>query len=132
MPQIVPFLMFEGCADEAMEFYTTTFKNAEVLSITRYGKNAVGTEGSVQLGSFLLNGQEFMCIDSNVKHAFSFTPSLSLYVKCTSEEEIEELFTKLSAEGNVLMPLSHYFFSKKYGWVSDKFGVTWQLNLPSD
>ena len=132
MQQIVPFLMFEGCAEEAMEFYTSTFKNAEVLNVTRYGKDSAGLEGSVQQASFSLNGLEFMCIDSNIKHAFSFTPSLSLYVKCTSETEIEELFEKLSAGGNVLMPLTNYPFSKKFAWISDKFGVTWQLNLTAD
>ena len=132
MQQIVPFLMFEGCAEEAITFYTTTFKNSEVLNITRYGEHAAGTEGSVQQASFVLNGQKFMCIDSNVKHAFSFTPSFSLYVRCTSDAEIEELFSKLAEGGKVLMPLSHYFFSKKYAWVADKFGVAWQLNLHAD
>ena len=132
MQQIVPFLMFEGCAEEAMEFYTSTFKNAEVLNVTRYGKDSAGSEGSVQQASFVLNGQEFMCIDSNIKHAFSFTPSLSLFVKCTSDDEIQELFAKLSDGGNILMPLNNYPFSKRFGWLSDKFGVNWQLNLPTD
>jgi predicted 3-demethylubiquinone-9 3-methyltransferase (glyoxalase superfamily) len=79
--------------------------------------------------TFILNGQEFMCIDSSVKHEFTFTPSISLYVKCDTEEEIDELFEKLSQDGEVLMPLAAYPFSAKFGWVQDKFGVSWQLNL---
>jgi len=83
----------------------------------------------VQHATFSLNGQEFMCIDSNAKHGFTFTPSISLYVKCKTEEEIEALFNKLSGGGQIFMPLSSYPFSKKFGWLSDKFGVSWQLNL---
>ena len=70
-----------------------------------------------------------MCIDSYVKHNFTFTPAISLYVKCETEAEIDNLFTKLSEDGNTLMPLSPYPFSKKFGWVADKFGVSWQLSL---
>jgi predicted 3-demethylubiquinone-9 3-methyltransferase (glyoxalase superfamily) len=72
-----------------------------------------------------------MCIDSSVKHDFDFTPSMSLYVDCESEEEIDRLFEKLSDEGMVLMPLGESPFSVKFGWVQDKFGVSWQLNFPN-
>ncbi|MES9669193.1 VOC family protein, partial [Bacillus pseudomycoides] len=71
----------------------------------------------------------FMCIDSNVKHDFTFTPSMSLYVNCDTEAEIDEVFHKLAEEGEVLMPLAAYPFSKKFGWLKDKFGVSWQLTL---
>ncbi|MMZ69472.1 3-demethylubiquinone-9 3-methyltransferase [compost metagenome] len=70
-----------------------------------------------------------MCIDSYVKHAFSFTPAISLFVECESDEEIERTFAKLLDGGTVYMPLGAYPFSSKFGWVGDKFGVTWQLNL---
>ncbi|MNC27511.1 3-demethylubiquinone-9 3-methyltransferase [compost metagenome] len=72
-----------------------------------------------------------MCIDSYVKHGFSFTPSISLYVNCASEAELDTVFEQLSQGGNVLMPLGEYPFSRKFGWVADRFGVTWQLNLPN-
>ncbi len=70
-----------------------------------------------------------MCIDSYVKHGFTFTPAISLYVNCKSEEEINDLFAELSKGGQVLMPLDRYPFSDKFGWVADRFGVSWQLNL---
>ncbi len=70
-----------------------------------------------------------MCIDSYVKHAFNFTPSMSLYVNCESDAEIESLFKSLTEGGAVLMPLGEYPFSKKYAWITDRFGVSWQLNL---
>ena len=79
--------------------------------------------------TFSLNEQEFMCIDSYVEHAFTFTPSMSLYVNCETEAEINRLFERLSQGGQVLMPLDHYPFSQKFAWVSDRFGVSWQLNL---
>ena len=77
-----------------------------------------------------LKGQEFMCIDSNVKHPFSFTPSFSIFVTCNTEEELDKLYQKLNESGQALMPLGNYGFSKKFGWVNDRFGVSWQLNLP--
>ncbi|WP_308314909.1 VOC family protein [Bacillus sp. V33-4] len=123
------FLMFDGKAEEAMSFYTTVFKNSEILGIARYGAAGPGAEGTVMHATFSLNGQEFMCIDSNVKHDFTFTPAISIYVACDSEDDIDEVYEKLSLDGGVLMPLAQYPFSEKYGWVIDKFGVTWQLNL---
>jgi len=76
----------------------------------------------------MINGQQFMCIDSYVAHGFSFTPAMSLYVHCESESEVGKLFEALSAGGAILMPLGAYPFSKKYGWVNDRFGVSWQLS----
>lgn len=129
MQQIKTFLMFNGVAEEAMDFYTSLFANSQIIEIKRYSANEAGPEGSVHHATFSLNGQEFMCIDSNMAHDFTFTPAISLYVTCAAEKEIAELFEKLSAGGQVLMPLSEYPFSKKFGWVSDRFGVSWQLNL---
>ncbi|MDQ0339686.1 putative 3-demethylubiquinone-9 3-methyltransferase (glyoxalase superfamily) [Caldalkalibacillus uzonensis] len=127
--KITTFLMFDGQAEEAMNFYVSLFEDSEIIDITRYGPNEAGKEGSVLQATFSLNGQVFMCIDSSVKHDFTFTPSISLYVTCQTEEEIDRLFEHLSENGTVLMPLSTYPFSAKYGWVQDKFGVSWQLNL---
>jgi predicted 3-demethylubiquinone-9 3-methyltransferase (glyoxalase superfamily) len=129
MQKITTFLMFEGKAEEAMNFYISLFDQSKIVSISRYGANEPGKEGTVQHAIFSLNGQEFMCIDSFVNHGFTFTPSISLYVNCEKEEEIDKVFEQLSSGGQVLMPLGPYPFSPKFGWVSDKFGVTWQLNL---
>lgn len=127
--KITTFLMYDGKAEEAMNFYTSLFKKSEIISITRYGANEVGAEGTVLHATFSLNGQLFMCMDSSVKHEFTFTPAISLYVTCDTEKEIDELFEKLSQDGEILMPLASYPFSEKFGWVEDQYGVSWQLNL---
>ncbi|PQZ53290.1 hypothetical protein CQZ94_21825 [Bacillus sp. MYb209] len=130
--KITTFLMFEGKAEEAMNLYTSLFDQSEIKSISRYDKNGPGKEGNVIHATFTLNGQEFMCIDSYVKHDFTFTPSMSLYVTCDTEEEIESVFKKLAQDGKILMPLGSYPFSKKFGWLNDKYGVSWQLTLAGD
>lgn len=128
--KIMAFLMFEGKAEEAMTFYTSLFEDAEVLEISRYGAGEAGAEGSVRQATFSLHGQRFMCIDSSVHHEFAFTPSLSLFVQCEAEEEIDRLYGALTENGQALMPLASYGFSARFGWVNDRFGVSWQLNLP--
>ncbi|MBS9803379.1 VOC family protein [Bacillus toyonensis] len=127
--KITTFLMFEGKAEEAMNFYTSLFDQSEIVSISRYDGNGPGKEGTVIHATFTLNGQEFMCIDSYVNHNFTFTPAMSLYVTCETEEEIETVFNKLAQDGAILMPLGSYPFSKKFGWLNDKYGVSWQLTL---
>ena len=95
----------------------------------RYGAGEPGKEGSVKQARFSLHGCEFVCIDSPVKHQFTFTPALSLLVECESEVEIDRLFAALAAGGKVMMPLDDYPFSKRFGWLADKYGVSWQLRL---
>lgn len=130
MDKVIPFLMFQdGKAEEAMNFYTSLIEDSEITSIIRYGANQPGDEGTVMQATFNLKGQEFMCIDSNVKHQFTFTPSFSIYVVCSTEEEIEALYEKLKEDREALMPLGNYGFSRKFGWVNDRYGVSWQLNL---
>jgi predicted 3-demethylubiquinone-9 3-methyltransferase (glyoxalase superfamily) len=127
--QIVPLLMFDGKAEEAMNFYISLFENSAITSIERYGHEGPGAESSVKHAAFTLTGRPFMCIDSPVKHAFSFTPSISLHIDCVSEEEIDTAFARLAEGGASLMPLDRYPFSRKFGWVNDRYGVSWQLNL---
>jgi predicted 3-demethylubiquinone-9 3-methyltransferase (glyoxalase superfamily) len=129
MQKLTTFLMFAGQAEEAMNFYISLFENSKVLSITRYGSGEAGAEGSVMHATFTLNGQEFMCIDSNIEHGFTFTPAMSIYIKCESEAEIDRLYDTLSNAGQVLMPLDRYPFSEKFAWLADRFGVSWQLSL---
>jgi predicted 3-demethylubiquinone-9 3-methyltransferase (glyoxalase superfamily) len=128
--KVTTFLMFEGHAEEAMTFYTSLFDDAEITSISRYGAEGPGKEGSVQLATFSLAGQPFMCIDSPAAHDFTFTPAISLFVQCRNEAEMDHLYAALAAHGTELMPLGNYGFSAKFGWVNDRFGVSWQLNLP--
>ncbi|WP_026677956.1 VOC family protein [Fictibacillus gelatini] len=127
--KITTFLTFTGQAEEAMNYYTSSFDRSEIVSITRYGEEVPGKEGTVMQAVFSLNGQTFMCIDSPIEHEWTFTPAVSLFVTCETEEEIDRLFEELSKDGAVLMPLAEYPFSKKFGWVNDKFGVSWQLSL---
>ncbi|MQA87315.1 MAG: VOC family protein [Streptosporangiales bacterium] len=115
-----------------MTFYTSLFDDAEVLAISRFGAGEAGAEGTVKHATFSLAGQQFMCIDSSQTHDFTFTPSTSLYVECHTEDEIDRLYASLSGKGEALMPLGSYGFSAKFGWVNDRFGVSWQLNLPEE
>ncbi|MBX4152054.1 VOC family protein [Paenibacillus sp. FSL W7-1279] len=132
MKSVTPFLMFQGNAEEAMNHYISIIEDSEIISITRYGPDQPGAEGSVMHATFSLKGQTFMCIDSNVKHEFTFTPSFSIYLTCESEAEIEKVYGALIDGGGAMMPLDNYGFSQKFGWIADKFGVSWQLNLPSE
>ncbi|MEU4778033.1 VOC family protein [Micromonospora sp. NPDC023633] len=129
MQKITTFLMFDGVAEEAMTFYVGLFNDAKVLDVTRFGPDGPGREGSVMRAAFQLAGQTFMCIDSAVPHEFGFTPAVSLFVDCDTEEEIDRLHAALSEGGRVHMPLGNHGFSRKFGWTDDRFGVSWQLNL---
>ena len=104
--RIQPFLMFLGNAEEAMNFYVSLFSDAHVLHVVRYGPNEVGVEGSIKRAGFSIAGQNVTCIDSPVKHTFSFTPAFSFFVECESEEGIDRLYSELSAGGDLLMPSS--------------------------
>ena len=132
MQKFTPFLMFMGQAEEAMNFYTSIFPQAKILNIIRYEPGQSGTEGSVMRALFFLDGQEFMCIDSNVQHEFTFTPSFSVFVQCETENEINQTCARLFEGGAFFMPLGNYGFSRKFVWGADKFGVSWQLNLENE
>ncbi|WP_010581833.1 VOC family protein [Schlesneria paludicola] len=124
-----PFLMFEGKAREAMSFYVSLFKRSEILLDEAWKVGDLGRPGLIKRGEFSLNGQRFICFDSPVHHDFQFTPSISLFVECESESELDTVFQQLSEGGQILMPLGNYGFSTKFGWLNDRFGVSWQLNL---
>ena len=126
---VTPFLMFEGTAEEAMRFYVTLFQDSEVKHMERYGSGERGKEGSVKRADFTIAGQDVICIDSPVQHAFTFTPAVSLFVECESEGELDAAFAQLSAGGAILMSPGNYGFSTKFAWVNDRFGVSWQINL---
>lgn len=128
--QITTFLTFqENNAEQAMNFYTTLFNNSKIIDVKRYGKDGPGKEGSVMKATFELNGKEFICSDSFIKHDWNFTPAISNWVECKDENELKTLFSKLQENGYVMMPLDNYGFSQKFGWIADQFGISWQLNL---
>jgi predicted 3-demethylubiquinone-9 3-methyltransferase (glyoxalase superfamily) len=126
---VTTHLMFEGAAEEAMTLYVSLFDDSAIGDVQRYGPGEMGAEGTVKLARFTLAGREFLAIDSPIKHAFTFTPSMSLFVECASLDELESTFARLSEGGAVLMPLDNYGFSTRFGWLTDRFGVSWQLNL---
>lgn len=128
--QIATFLTFQkNNAENAMNFYVELFDNSEIINVKRWEKNAPVDEGKIMHATFKLNGNLFMCSDSPPIHDWDFTPAVSNYIECKNESELEKLFSKLSHDGTIMMPLNNYGFSKKFGFVQDKFGVSWQLNL---
>ena len=115
MQKVTPFLWFNGNAEEAMHFYTSIFKNAKITSLNRYGKGGPAPEGTVIYGTFEIEGQQFMALNGGPE--FSFTPAISLYVNCNTQEEVDELWDKLSEGGS----------DARCGWLKDKFGLSWQI-----
>ena len=115
MPKITPFLWFDGQLEEAMNFYTSIFKNSKVVNITRYGEAGPGLAGTVMSATFQLEGQEFIALNGGPLYKFS--PAISFFVQCETQEEIDYFFNKLSAGGR----------PNRCGWLDDKFGLTWQI-----
>ncbi len=127
MQKITPFLWFDDKAEEAMHFYTSMFKNSKLGRITRYGEAGPGKKGTVMTGTFQLAGKEFMALNGGP--VFKFTPAISFFVNCETEAEVDHLWKGFSEGGTTLMELDSYPWSKKYGWVADRFGLSWQVNL---
>ena len=115
MKTITPFLWFDNNAEEAIQFYTSIFKNSKIGSVSRYGEGGPGPAGTVMSASFQLEGQDFMALNGGP--GFPFTEAISLYVSCETQAEIDELWDKLS-EGSQ---------SQQCGWIQDKFGLWWQI-----
>jgi predicted 3-demethylubiquinone-9 3-methyltransferase (glyoxalase superfamily) len=125
--EINPFLMFVGGAEAAMQFYASLFPGAQIESLVRYGTEGPGAEGKVKQATLMLLGRKLEFFDSSPVHAFTFTPAISFAVTCDDAAEVDALFAKLSEGGQVLMGLDAYPFAKRFGWVNDRFGVSWQL-----
>lgn len=133
MRDLVPFLMFcgdqHGKAEEAITFYCGIFPDSRVVRIDRYGPDEDQPAGTVRVASFELGGRPLRAIDSAAPHGFTFTPAISMFVECSTADEIERLSAGLLEGGVALMPLGDYGFSERFCWVADRYGVTWQLNL---
>ncbi|THK35004.1 VOC family protein [Ensifer sp. MPMI2T] len=112
--RVSPFLMFQGEAEAAMNLHMSLVSGAK--SIDRYGPGEAGAEGSVMPAQLSIGGETIVCIDSPVKHEFSFTPAFSLFVDCDSESELEHLASALAEGGAVLMPLANYGFSRQFAY----------------
>jgi predicted 3-demethylubiquinone-9 3-methyltransferase (glyoxalase superfamily) len=118
MQKITPFLWFDDQAEEAMNFYVSIFKNSKILSVSRYGEAGPGQLGKVMTGTFQLNGQEFMALNGGPE--FKFTEAVSLFVNCETQQEVDDLWAKLSEGGE----------EGQCGWLKDKYGLSWQI-VPS-
>jgi predicted 3-demethylubiquinone-9 3-methyltransferase (glyoxalase superfamily) len=127
MQKITPCLWFNNNAEEAMSFYVSTFKKSQVLKISRYGEEAPMPKGTVMMVTFKINGLEVMGLNVGVPPKSS--PAVSFFVYSTNPKEVDEYYEKLSAGGKVMMPLDKYPFSERYAFITDKFGVAWQLML---
>jgi predicted 3-demethylubiquinone-9 3-methyltransferase (glyoxalase superfamily) len=115
LQKIIPFLWFDGKAEEAANFYTSIFKNSKIKHIARYGDGGPGPKGTVMSATFELEGQEFMALNGGPQ--FTFSPAISLFVNCETQQEVDELWEKLSKGGE----------KQRCGWLKDKFGVSWQI-----
>ncbi len=129
---ITPLLMFQGQAEEAMSFYVALFDDGEIVQVERYAAGEQGEEGTVKHARFRLGDQLLMCIDSPVAQPFTFTPATSLVVQDADRDRLDGLYASLSQYGTVLVPLGEYPFNKHFGWVTDRYGVSWQLSLADD
>lgn len=134
MNQAVFFLTFQPSrgqsAAEAMETYVRVFPDGRVIEDRRYGSDGPGAEGTVMMAEFIAAGQRFRCSDSFIEHEWTLTPAVSVMVDCDSVDEQRRLFEELSAGGRIYMPLDDYGFGI-FGWVEDRFGVSWQLAAPA-
>ena len=119
MQKITTFLWFDDNAEEAVNLYTSIFKNSKILETTRYGDAGPGPKGSVMIIRFQLEGQEFIAL--NAGPIFHFTEAISLYVDCETQQEVDDLWKKLTANGGQ---------ESQCGWLKDKFGLSWQI-IPS-
>ncbi|NJD52551.1 MAG: VOC family protein [Candidatus Methanoperedens sp.] len=132
--KINPCLWFDHQAEEAAEFYTSVFKNSRVMNITRYGeagaKASGRAEGTVMTTEFEIEGQEFIALNGGP--IFKFTPAISFLVACSTKEEVDTIWEKLSEGGVALMELGKYPFSEKYGWTQDRYGLSWQVMFMGD
>lgn len=118
MQKITPFLWFDSNAEEAASFYTSIFKHSKLGNIARYGPAGPGPEGSVMSVTFQIEGQDFIALNGGPH--FKFTPAISFFVDCQSQDEVDDLWEKLSAGGR----------KDRCGWLQDKFGLSWQI-IPS-
>jgi len=118
MQKITPFLWFDGNAEEAMNFYVSIFKNSKIVSERRYGDAGPGPKGTVMTGTFQIAGQEFFALNGGP--VYKFSPAISFFVDCKTQEEVDTLYDKLSAGGE----------KEPCGWLRDKYGVSWQI-IPS-
>lgn len=124
---VTPFLMFEGKAQEAMDFYVELFPNSRVVEVQKFGDANPGAPDLIMFATVNISGQDIILNDSPIEHAFKFTPAISLFVECESESEVTRLANALGEDGKFLMPLDSYDFGRKFAWVEDRFGVSWQL-----
>ena len=128
--RVATHLMFSGEASAALELYAMVFPDFRVQYLERYEAGEAGPAGTIHRADIVFGEHRLIAIDSPVKHAFTFTPATSIFVDFESPEALDAAFAILADGGRVLMPIANYGFSQRFGWCADRFGVSWQLNLP--
>jgi predicted 3-demethylubiquinone-9 3-methyltransferase (glyoxalase superfamily) len=118
MQKITPFLWFDGNAEEAMNFYVSVFKNSKIVRVSRFGEGGPGPKGTVMSATFQLDGQDFFALNGGPQ--FTFSPAISFFVNCETQQEVDELWERLSEGGK----------KDRCGWLKDKYGLSWQI-IPS-
>ncbi len=131
MVKAMTHLMFQGEAERAIELYSSLFEDFRVEEIARYGEGEQVPAGRLKLARISFAGHALLVFDSPPVHKFSFTPAMSLYVDFDTRDALDAAFERLSEEGTVMMALDDYGFSERFGWIADRFGLSWQLNLAS-
>lgn len=124
-----PFLMFDGSAEEAMTFYAASIPDCRILNVERFDAAGPGPAGTIRGAIVSIAGMEVMFFDSFVKHDFAFTPRISFFITCANEAEFESIVARLGEGGGFLMPPDNYGYSRKFAWLNDRFGVSWQVNV---
>jgi predicted 3-demethylubiquinone-9 3-methyltransferase (glyoxalase superfamily) len=122
-------LMFQGDAESALNLYARVFPEGEIEIEQRFGDEDPERAGKIKLARLNLYGQKYIIFDSPVKHDFGFTPAISIFVTLHDADEFDAVFQELGKDGKVFMPPDNYGFSTRFGWLQDKFGVSWQINL---
>ncbi|CAI1696950.1 3-demethylubiquinone-9 3-methyltransferase [Serratia quinivorans] len=130
MSKVSTFVMFQGQAQQAIDLYSELFAGFKVQQVQHYDDS---NDGPLRIRQAFIDfdRQNLVFTDSPISHDFSFTPAISLFVNLANEAELDRVFTRLAEGGKVLMPIDDYGFSARFGWLNDRFGLSWQLNVPA-
>jgi predicted 3-demethylubiquinone-9 3-methyltransferase (glyoxalase superfamily) len=130
MSKVSTFVMFQGQAQQAIDLYSELFAGFKVQQVQHYDDS---NDGPLRIRQAFIDfdRQNLVFTDSPISHDFGFTPAVSLFINFATDAELERVFARLAEGGEVLMPIDDYGFSARFGWLNDRFGLSWQLNVPA-
>jgi predicted 3-demethylubiquinone-9 3-methyltransferase (glyoxalase superfamily) len=126
---LTPFLVFAGQAEDAIHLYLSVLAGSEVADLQHYGPDEPGPLGGVKSAVLKIADQPLRCMDSPIKHGFGFTPAVSFFYDCKDDHELDAIFASLAEDGSAHMPSAAYPFARRFTWVGDGYGVSWQLRV---